>query len=86
MMKFFLLFWQNKDQILKTDVGPRKTSSVEGLGKMRPYFERKSGTVTIGNSCPITDGGSVLILADEQAIKKYNLKPMAKIVDYHFMV
>jgi acetyl-CoA acetyltransferase family protein len=72
------------DQLLTADFGPRKDSTVEGLGKMRPYFERKSGTVTVGNACPITDGGSALILCSEEALKKYNLEPMARIVDYHF--
>ncbi|TDJ04328.1 MAG: acetyl-CoA C-acyltransferase [Deltaproteobacteria bacterium] len=72
------------DRILNQDVGPRSNSSVEGLAKMRPYFEKKSGTVTIGNSCPITDGGSVFLMASEEAVKKYNLTPMARMIDYHF--
>ncbi|MBK22609.1 MAG: acetyl-CoA C-acyltransferase [Halobacteriovorax sp.] len=72
------------DKLLSTDVGPRENSTIEGLAKMRPYFEKKSGTVTVGNACPITDGGSALLLVSEDALKKYNLTPMAKIVDYHF--
>jgi len=71
-------------KLLTNDVGPRDNSTVEGLGKMKPYFEKKSGTVTVGNSCPITDGGSALLFASEEAVKKYNLKPMAKLTDYHF--
>ncbi len=71
-------------KLLGHDVGPRSNSTVEGLGKMKPYFERRSGTVTIGNSCPITDGGSALLLASEEAVKKYDLSPIAKIVDFHF--
>ena len=72
------------DKLLKEDVGPRENSTVEGLGKMRPYFDKKSGTVTVGNSCPITDGGSAILFASEEALKKYNLEPMARLVDYHF--
>jgi acetyl-CoA C-acetyltransferase len=72
------------DKLLMQDVGPRAESSVEGLGKMRPYFDRKSGTVTIGNACPITDGGSAILFVSEEALKKYNLTPMARMVDYHF--
>ncbi len=72
------------DKYLTTDVGPRSDSSVEGLAKMKPYFEKESGTVTVGNSCPITDGGSVFLMASEEAMNKYNLKPMARMVDYHF--
>ena len=45
--------------------------------KLRAFaenFDKKSGTVTIGNSCPITDGGSALLFVSEEAVKKYNLK------------
>lgn len=72
------------NKILTKDVGPREGSSVEKLAKLKPYFDRKSGTVTVGNACPITDGGSALLLVSEEALKKYNLEPMARIVDYHF--
>lgn len=72
------------DSLLNSDVGPRQDSTVEGLGKMRPYFEKHSGSVTVGNACPITDGGSALLLCSEEMVKKYNLEPMARIVDYHF--
>ncbi len=72
------------DKLVTKDIGYRANSSVEGLAKMRPYFDKKCGTVTIGNSCPITDGGSMLLLANGDAVKKYNLRPMAKIIDYFF--
>ncbi len=71
-------------KLLVDDVGPRDNSTVEGLSKMKPYFDKKSGTVTVGNSCPITDGGSALLFVSETALKKYNLTPMAKMTDYHF--
>ncbi|MBF0361222.1 MAG: thiolase family protein [Oligoflexia bacterium] len=72
------------DRILNRDIGPRSDSSVERLGQMKPYFDKKSGTVTVGNSCPITDGGSMLLLCSQEACERYNLKPIAKIIDYHF--
>ncbi len=72
------------DHLLENDVGPRANSTVEGLGKMKPYFDKKSGTVTVGNSCPITDGGSCFLMCSEDAVKKYGLNPMARMVDYHF--
>lgn len=75
---------ENNDKLISTDIGPRENSSVESLAKMKPFFERDTGTVTIGNSCPITDGGSVCLLASEDALKKYKWEPMARIVDYHF--
>jgi acetyl-CoA C-acetyltransferase/acetyl-CoA acyltransferase len=72
------------DKMIADDIGFRENSTVEGLGKLKPYFEKETGTVTVGNACPITDGGSMWLLASEEAVKKYNLDPMAKLVDYHF--
>jgi 3-oxoadipyl-CoA thiolase len=60
------------------DEHPR-LSSLEKLSTLRPAFN-KNGTVTAGNSSGINDGASVLILASEEAVKKYDLKPIARIV------
>lgn len=79
-----LIYGPKRDRLMDADSGPRENSTVEGLAKMRPYFEKKSGSVTVGNSCPITDGGSALLFVSEKALKRYNLKPMARLVDYHF--
>lgn len=79
-----LHYGKNLDKMLEDDIGPRENSTVERLAKLKPYFDKKSGTVTVGNSCPITDGGSMLLLASKEAVDKYNLKPMARLVDYHF--
>jgi acetyl-CoA C-acetyltransferase len=79
-----LLCGDKLNKLLTTDVGPRENSTVEGLAKMKPYFDKKAGTVTIGNSCPITDGGSVFLMCSEKALKEHNLKPMARMIDYHF--
>jgi acetyl-CoA C-acetyltransferase len=75
---------ENLDKIISQDIGPRGNSSLESLAKLKPFFEKNTGTVTVGNSCPITDGGSMLLFCSEEAVKKYNLKPIAKFVDYHF--
>lgn len=72
------------DKMIAEDIGFRANSTVEGLGKLKPYFEKETGTVTVGNACPITDGGSMWLLASEEAVKKYNLDPIARMVDYHF--
>lgn len=60
------------------DEHPR-LSTLEQLAKLKPAF-KKEGTVTAGNASGINDGASVLLLASEEAIKKYDLKPMAKII------
>lgn len=72
------------DKMIQDDIGPRATSTVEGLQKLKPYFEKETGTVTVGNACPITDGGSMWLMCSEEAVKRYNLKPIARMVDYHF--
>jgi acetyl-CoA C-acetyltransferase len=63
------------------DDGVRPDSSVEKLAKLRPAFERPWGQVTPGNSSQITDGACWTILASEDAVNKYGLKPKAVILD-----
>jgi acetyl-CoA C-acetyltransferase len=63
------------------DDGVRPDSSPEKLAKLKPYFDTKYGMVTPGNSSQITDGASLLVLASDDAVKKYNLSPRAEIVD-----
>ncbi|KAA9039147.1 acetyl-CoA C-acyltransferase [Ginsengibacter hankyongi] len=63
--------------IFDKDEHPRKTS-LEKLLQLRPAF-MKDGTVTAGNSSGINDGAAMLMLANESMVKKYNLKPIAKI-------
>lgn len=79
-----LIGGDNLDALVSKDVGPRANSTIEKLGQLRPYFERGTGTVTVGNACPITDGGSMWLMCSEEAVKKYNLKPIAKMIDFHF--
>lgn len=62
------------------DEHPR-LSSVEVLAGLKPAF-KKDGSVTAGNSSGVNDGASALILASEDAVKKYNLKPMARFVSF----
>ena len=64
--------------VFSTDEHPRK-STLEKLGQLRPAFT-KDGSVTAGNSSGINDGASMLILAGESAVKRFNLKPMARVV------
>ena len=64
--------------LVETDEHPRQTS-IEKLAALKPAFI-KDGTVTAGNSSGINDGAAAMLLASEKAVKKYNLKPMAKII------
>ena len=56
------------------DDGVRKDASIENLAKLRPFFDRKYGNVTPGNSSQITDGAAWLILASEEAVRRHDLK------------
>ena len=58
-------------------IKPNTTS--EGLSKLRPAF-KKDGSVTAGNASGLNDGAAATIIASEEAVKKYNLKPLARIV------
>ena len=60
------------------DEHPRETS-LDKLAALKPAFI-KDGTVTAGNSSGINDGAAAMLLASEEAVRKYNLQPMAKIV------
>src|SRR6516225_719356 len=63
------------------DEGPRKDTSLEGLGKLKPVFAAK-GSVTAGNSSQTSDGAGALILVSERALKQFNLTPLARFVSY----
>jgi acetyl-CoA C-acetyltransferase len=63
------------------DDGVRADASVANLAKLKPFFDRKFGSVTPGNSSQITDGAAWLILASEDALKKHDLKPIGRILD-----
>ena len=63
------------------DDGLRRDSNMADLAKLKPYFDRKYGLVTPGNSAQITDGAAMLILASEKSVKKFNLPILAKICD-----
>jgi acetyl-CoA acyltransferase len=62
-----------KDEFIKPN------SSLEVLGKLRPAF-KKDGSVTAGNSSGLNDGAAATIIASAEAVEKYNLKPIARIV------
>ncbi len=57
----------------------KPSTSMEGLAKLRPAF-KKDGSVTAGNSSGLNDGAAATIIASDEAVKKYNLNPLARIV------
>lgn len=67
--------------VFDKDEYPNRTSTPGQLAKLRPAF-KKDGTVTAGNASGINDGASFVMLADEDAVRKYGLKPLAEIVSF----
>ncbi len=71
---------KTKEEIIcDTDEHPRTNVTMEGLAKLRPVFA-KDGTVTAGNASGINDGAAAMLVASEDAVKKYNLTPIARYV------
>ncbi len=64
---------------LTADDGIRDGQSMEALGKLRPYFDKPDGIVTVGNSCGITDGATALIVTTEDRARALGLAPLAAI-------
>ena len=67
--------------VFPLDDGVRRDATPESLAKLRPFFDRKYGSVTPGNSSQITDGAAWMLLASEEALKKHGLEPIGRIVD-----
>lgn len=70
-----------KGRVYPQDDGVRADSSPEKLKTLKPFFDKKYGMVTAGNSSQITDGACLLVLASAEAVKKYNLPVIGRIVD-----
>jgi acetyl-CoA C-acetyltransferase len=73
--------YDREGRVYAADDGVREDSTPENLAKLKPFFDRKYGNVTPGNSSQITDGGAWVILASEDAVKKHGLAPMGRILD-----
>ncbi len=65
--------------VIDTDEHPRASTTLEGLSKLKPVV-KADGTVTAGNASGINDGAAALLIASDDAVQAYNLKPCAKII------
>jgi acetyl-CoA C-acetyltransferase len=73
--------FDSNGNLFDADDGVREDSTPENLAKLKPFFDRKYGNVTAGNSSQITDGAAWLVLASEKAVAKYALPVLGTIVD-----
>jgi len=63
------------------DDGVRPDTTMEKLATLKPFFDKKFGSVTAGNSSQVSDGAALLLLASKEAVKKYHLPVLARIAD-----
>ena len=72
------------EKIITEDVGPRRNQTLEQLQKLSPYFDRRYGTVTVGNSCQVTDGAVAALLMREEVAVAQGYRPLALIRSFAF--
>ncbi len=71
-------------EVIADDVGPRESQTMEALAKMKPFFDKKTGSITVANACPITDGAAMVVMMSRAKADQLGYKPMAKIRGYAF--
>jgi acetyl-CoA acetyltransferase family protein len=71
-------------EAVRDDVGPREGQTLEALAKLKPYFDRRNGTVTVGNSCQVTDGAAALLVGDEETAQGWPTPPLGRIRSFAF--
>lgn len=75
---------EKNSMMIEIDEGVRKNQTIEDLSKLKPYFDKITGTVTVGNSSQITDGASMAILMSESKAKELGITPLGFIRDFAF--
>ena len=72
---------QHKATVFKVDEGPRRDTSLEALGKLKPAF-KEGGTVTAGNASQTSDGAGVVVVMSMEKARELGLKPLARFVSF----
>jgi acetyl-CoA acyltransferase len=72
------------DNIVETDNLIRGDSTLEGMAKLKPVFDRKFGTITAANASPLTDGAAAVLLMSEEKVKELGIKPIGYIRSYAY--
>ncbi len=71
-------------EYVSEDVGPRAEQTIEQLAKLKPFFDRKYGSITVGNACPITDGAAAVLLMSRSRARDLGMKVVATLRSYAF--
>lgn len=73
--------YSNSGEYFVADDGVRRDTTMDKLASLKPFFDKKFGSVTAGNSSQVTDGAALLLLASKEAVKKYHLPVLARVAD-----
>lgn len=72
------------NKVVEKDNGIRYGQSMEALGKLKPVFDKRNGTVTAGNASQITDGAAMLLVMEEEKAKAMGYEPLGRIKSFAF--
>jgi acetyl-CoA acetyltransferase family protein len=70
--------------MVRDDVGPRDGQTLAALAKLKPYFDRREGSVTVGNACQVTDGAVALLVGDEATASAWPHPPLGRVRAFAF--
>lgn len=71
-------------ETITEDIGPRDNQTIEALAKLKPFFDKVTGSITPGNSCPITDGAAVVLMMAREKAEEIGYKPLVRVRGYAF--
>jgi acetyl-CoA acetyltransferase family protein len=80
-----IVYDEKKGLMLDFDDGVREAQTIESLAKLKPYFDRANGTVTVGNSSQVSDAVSACVLMRESTAKQRGLKPLGYLKDFTYI-
>lgn len=73
--------FDTQGKLYSDDDGVREDSTPDKLARLKPVFDKPWGNITAGNSSQVTDGAAMLLLAGEEAVRRWNLRPLGRILD-----